>query len=729
MIIMTSLSITASTSVDHNASAVDERDLQWTNDPKQWHQQTARIVDHRFTTFAELRVFANNAKRAGVSVLMLVEPQKTSACPGNWYNGLQLCDHINGSFPASDGTLAQWQALLREVQPMRFMWWMNPVYWSVQGPVFAEAKLHRESDVSKWFSWAAESCAGIPDCYGNPVVVPGVGCVQGSWASDGEGKGVQSALASFGSPQYAAYLSDAMANSWTRNLGISGYTIDCSANYNSCMLQTKDAQGDFYIKIVGKVRETQPQVVLSGESYSSWDEVIRTNSQMGGQGSNDFHVKMQQAVLSKDLDALEEISSSSGADTATMACYLHPELDGQQPGGCPTLYYREALATIPDVRQHQMWVALEAASGIVPEHDYDPTSSCSGWSGCQPGKGGEGAWWNVSNDPYDQGVASPLWAFTKFRALNRLAVRTKLSFIGGGGGALALLKHDSMGPAGDAAILLFNPGTAQNLTVDLAGVLPSAMLDGTIVPYDLLSRAVDLAAHAASATTPPLVPRWTVELEAGEIKFFGGFSLGVFAPRTGKTAGCTSDYTRLVANATSFHECFLACAEDRRCKNVLLKVFPQKVTAKLPARTKVSNELHRGLPCKDGCDKNGTSGGYTSNCKTCSSKASGLPFWSCAVCCDGCTPKHAAGGMYCVCGSPPPPSYGIPYMDKVPPLQCTVLGAVTDPSAQCTAGNGTLVRRLQGPRRCANRWHEQGGTETPQAKGVSQVSEGPPCGS
>lgn len=75
----------------HNA------DLVWTDDPGAWHQQLARIVDHRFTTLDELETFADDSKRAGVSALMLVQVQKTRSCPGGWYNGLQLCDHINGS--------------------------------------------------------------------------------------------------------------------------------------------------------------------------------------------------------------------------------------------------------------------------------------------------------------------------------------------------------------------------------------------------------------------------------------------------------------------------------------------------------------------------------------------------------------------------------------------------------------------------------------------------------
>ena len=83
-------------------------ELAWYNHPKQWHQQMARVVDHTFTTFADLETFAHAAKRAGVSSLMLVHVQKTDACPGWWYNGLELCDHINGSFPARDGTLPVW---------------------------------------------------------------------------------------------------------------------------------------------------------------------------------------------------------------------------------------------------------------------------------------------------------------------------------------------------------------------------------------------------------------------------------------------------------------------------------------------------------------------------------------------------------------------------------------------------------------------------------------------
>ena len=155
-----------------------DSDLMWRDTPNAWHQQIARIVDHRFSTFNELVVFARNAKKAGVSVIMLVEIQKTAACPGPWYNGLQLCEHINGSFPAPDGSLEQWQAMLREIAPVRLMWWTNMVYWSVQGPVWAQAAADRTSDVGRWFSWTTEDCSGVAGCPGRPVSVPGVGLAQ-----------------------------------------------------------------------------------------------------------------------------------------------------------------------------------------------------------------------------------------------------------------------------------------------------------------------------------------------------------------------------------------------------------------------------------------------------------------------------------------------------------------------------------------------------------------------
>lgn len=48
---------------------MSDLDLVWRDEPNAWHQQLARIVDHRFSTLDELQRFALAAKRAGVSAL------------------------------------------------------------------------------------------------------------------------------------------------------------------------------------------------------------------------------------------------------------------------------------------------------------------------------------------------------------------------------------------------------------------------------------------------------------------------------------------------------------------------------------------------------------------------------------------------------------------------------------------------------------------------------------
>ena len=87
-----------STSFSSESPEALDVSLVWREAPNAWHQRLARIVNHRYSTFGELRRFALGAKRAGVSALMLVGIQETTSCPGPWYNGLQLCDHINGSY-------------------------------------------------------------------------------------------------------------------------------------------------------------------------------------------------------------------------------------------------------------------------------------------------------------------------------------------------------------------------------------------------------------------------------------------------------------------------------------------------------------------------------------------------------------------------------------------------------------------------------------------------------
>ena len=157
---------------------------------------------------------------------------------------------------------------------MRLMWWLNAAFWSVQGQAWRQADADKGSDVGRWFSWNAtadEACR-----YGDNV-----DGAQGSYRS-AKTTGNGSGLASFCSPAYADYMVDAMANSWTRNLGIDGYTVDCGARYGkgNCgsagMLQCPGGDGQLgWARIVGRVRALQPQIVHSGENYESWDEVMR----------------------------------------------------------------------------------------------------------------------------------------------------------------------------------------------------------------------------------------------------------------------------------------------------------------------------------------------------------------------------------------------------------------------------------------------------------------------
>lgn len=543
--------------------------------------------------------------------------------------------------------------------------------------MWEEAKADKHGDVGQWFTW---NVTDADACYGyNPVDENDGVNAQGSWACDGAFSGIEAAMASFGSATYADYLVDAMANSWTKNLGIDGYTIDVSASYpagdpecQNGMLQCGgDSQG-VWASIVDRVRELQPQVVLSGESFGSWDEVMHSNSDIGGQGFQSYHDDFQAAVLNGDASDLEAAAANSGADAASVLCYLHPHYDGKQPGECATMYFRDTSAVMADPAQHAMWVAMEAASGIVSEHDYDPNSWCTDeFNGCS--EYGQGAYWNVTQDPFVDGEDSPLWAFTKYRALNRLALRTKLDVAGSNGanngaskddyteyahknayagagaveidsvarpdltvdectarcdeddycscvafmaysnfhgqsssttgdcwkrascvpdqfesdaaaapysvyvkphdgspgGALAYLKHDSMGPDGDAALTIFNPGAAQKVTLDLSS-LPASLTDGSVVPIDLLALDADDAV-AATEALPPLTTSWTIEMGAGEMRLVAGFGLGVFAPRAGKRGSCVADdaYSKQ-SGAPTLQACFLECAADDQCENVLL---------------------------------------------------------------------------------------------------------------------------------------------------------------
>ncbi len=50
-----------------------------------------------------------------------------------------------------------------------------------------------------------------------------------------------------------------------------------------------------------------------------------------------YHTAFLNAVVSGDASDLEGVATTSGADGATVQCYLHPAYDGLQPGGCPTM--------------------------------------------------------------------------------------------------------------------------------------------------------------------------------------------------------------------------------------------------------------------------------------------------------------------------------------------------------------------------------------------------------
>lgn len=48
------------------------------------------------------------------------------------------------------------------------------------------------------------------------------------------------------------------------------------------------------------------------------------------------------------------------------------------------MYFRDKSATIRDVKKHLLWVALEAGSGIVSQHDYGEDKG----GGCKATEGG-----------------------------------------------------------------------------------------------------------------------------------------------------------------------------------------------------------------------------------------------------------------------------------------------------------------------------------------------------
>ena len=169
--------------------------------------------------------------------------------------------------------------------------------------------------------------------------------------------------------------------------------VPCSPGINPAYGEPGGSEYIFYNTVIGRVRKTQPQVVLSGEDCAGWDDAIAHNFQLPGtKNSEVYQQAMRAAVEAKNLDALEDVVAGSGADAAAVICYLHPQLDGKPAGACPTLYYRDTQESYStqNVSIHQLWVALEAASGILSEHQHSPTAVF----GQQFGS------WNVTADPY-----------------------------------------------------------------------------------------------------------------------------------------------------------------------------------------------------------------------------------------------------------------------------------------------------------------------------------------
>ena len=74
-------------------------------------------------------------------------------------------------------------------------------------------------------------------------------------------------------------------------------------------------------------------------------------------------------------------------------------------------------------------------------------------------------------------------------------------------GALAYLKHDSMGPAGDAAVVVFNPtGAAASVTVDLSSLAGTAALNGKPVNFPRAGMNERQAYKNGSKKAPPMPP-------------------------------------------------------------------------------------------------------------------------------------------------------------------------------------------------------------------------------
>ena len=183
---------------------------------------------------------------------------------------------------------------------------------------------------------------------------------------------------------------------------------------------------------------------LTAEQAAKADVISKLESETAARKEEELKVVSLQAELQDARNSITELESRLESVTLELsatkkALAVEKELSERQLAELRDSMARlaeehaAAVQRLQDQVAHEKelaGVALEAASGIVSQHDYDPESSCAGWVGCSYWSHGmPGAWWNVTNDPPPEGrgmMASPLWAFTKHRALNRLALRTKL---------------------------------------------------------------------------------------------------------------------------------------------------------------------------------------------------------------------------------------------------------------------------------------------------------------
>ena len=556
-------------------------------------------------------------------------------------------------------------------------------------------------------------------------------------------------MSSFGSPAYADYLVDAMAESWTKNLGIDGYCTDCSGNYNptgdhvnpafgrsGCpngMLQTHGDSLKPLSEIVDRVREKQPQVVMSGEFYGSWDEVITAHADVGGQGYKDYHTALQAAVLKGDVSDIEAYASNSGADAATVLCYTNPFYDGGQPGACPTMYFRDLTATLADVKKHEMWVALEAGSGVVSQHDGDPDG-----------------FWNVSVDPAPVGESpSPLWAFHKYRALNRLALRTKLNITGSSDGSSDRSSDGSAAeppaPAGYTAYPhlrcdLYDGG------IPLGKLIPGRTTAKCTAACDW-NKACDCVSSSLDSPTQNFTTGQCSLFAKCQPSFFqnssGTVNYTVFVkktpPKGGTCCGGALAYLKHDSMGPKGDAAIMVFNPGRaQTVTIDLSMLPSSAFGVVPvdlldndgAADAAPPPLAETWSVKMAAGEVKAFSGFTlgvfaprrgkkTSCRPddgYSKPAAGITLQECFL---DCAKDSKCENVF------------LEYMDVVwletpPAANCTLLGALKDPSTGCVVGNGTLVAKLPGARSCAEKWEEVG-EASPAVVGAPPVLPAPLC--